>query len=102
MCLPIIVDERKQHKQATINGMTMTLEPLFVNNTLFYLSQYRVYVLIGAYVMFNSGDAIVVRRILDIIGDQVVVNQFVTKKKLPCPNLIVAAPMADESVRYMI
>jgi hypothetical protein len=80
---------------------TMALEPLFTDNVPFFFSRYRVYVTVGTYVMFDNGNGLSVGRILQITGDQVVVNIFVSKKELDHPNVIVAGPMTDESVKHM-
>jgi len=80
---------------------TMALEPLFTDNVPFFFSRYRVYVTVGTYVMFDNGNGLSVGRILQITGDQVVVNIFVSKKELAHPNVIVAGPMTDESVKHM-
>eukprot|EP00978_Attheya_sp_CCMP212_P018262 scaffold49697_cov62-Attheya_sp.AAC.2 len=90
-----------QHKQVAIDRTTMAIEPLFNNNAPIYLSLYQVYMMIGTYVFFDSGDGLAVSCILQIMGDQVIVNQFVMKKELANPNLIVAGPITDESVQYM-
>eukprot|EP00978_Attheya_sp_CCMP212_P044772 scaffold321948_cov38-Attheya_sp.AAC.1 len=80
----------------------MALEPLFNNDPPLCLAQYHVYVTVGTYGVYDSGESSYVGRILEVTSSQqIVMNCFVNRTQLADPSLIVAGRVTKESCKYM-
>eukprot|EP00978_Attheya_sp_CCMP212_P017751 scaffold47783_cov53-Attheya_sp.AAC.5 len=100
--MPIRLEQWTPQKEASIYPTTMALEPLFSNDPPLYLARYRVYVTVGTYVVYFSGESSYVGRILEVTrSQQIVVNCFIEHRtQLAHPNLIVAGRVTKESCKY--